>query len=46
MKKTIITITVGILIGLVLGGSFWYGKYMSLNRKYMQSIEVVKLLTR
>lgn len=42
MKKAILFTSLGILIGLLIGGLYWYGQYNQLYEDYLQAVKLVK----
>jgi hypothetical protein len=43
MKKGIV---IGILLGLALGGLFYYGQYMKLYKNYMIAVQLLRYAER
>lgn len=44
MKKAVVFISLGIFIGLLVGGIYWQYHYLKLNESYLQAVQLVRLL--
>jgi len=46
MKKSVVLISLGIFIGLLIAGIYWQDHYIQMNERYLQAVKLVKLLSR
>jgi hypothetical protein len=46
MKKSVVLISFGIFIGLMIAGIYWQYHYIQMNERYLQAIKLVRLLSR
>jgi len=44
MKKALLFISLGIFIGLLIGGIYWQNHYLKLHNRYTQTVKLVRLL--